>query len=338
VKMRVLLIGEVRPDSFADNVSTTLVEAGHVVRTVAPFSGPTGGQGRLWVRLRAELPWVLRVATWMQAHVVDAAEELRPDLVLNLDYRLAWPVVRRVREASGAAVAFWLPDSVGSVARETHVLADYDAVFLKDTTVVDRYRAMLGLNAHFLPEACNPRWHRPPPGISPGDDGPRVLVAGNMYATRFKLVQRLLAAGIEVEVHGPSPPGWLVEGRLPTAFRPRSYLARETKARAFRGALAVLNSLASHEADGLNCRLFEAAGCGAVVLTEFREQLPIFFDPESEVLGFASFDELVDRVRAVAALTAAERCALGDAAARRAHADHGYAQRFDRIVSALGRG
>jgi spore maturation protein CgeB len=336
--MRVLLIGEAHPDSFADNISDTLVDAGHVVRTVAPFRGPAGGQSRLWVRLRAELPWVLRVATRMQAHVVDAAEDFRPDLVLNLDSRLAWPVVRRVREASGAAVAFWFPDSVGSLARETHVLADYDAVFLKDTAVVERYRALLGLNAHFLPEACNPLWHRPPDGISPGDDGPGVLIAGNMYATRFKLVQRLLAAGIEVQVHGPSPPGWLVEGRLPAAFRPRSYLARQTKARAFRGALAVLNSLASHEADGLNCRLFEAAGCGAVVLTEFREQLPIFFDPEGEVLGFASFDELLDRVRVAAALTAAERRALGDAAARRAHADHGYAQRFEKILSVLGLG
>jgi spore maturation protein CgeB len=80
--------------------------------------------------------------------------------------------------------------------------------------------------------------------------------------------------------------------------------------------------------------LFEAAGCGAAVLTEFRPTLPGLFDVGDEVLAFHDFDELVDqaaRLLGEAGLTAR----LGDAAARRAHRDHTYDLRVAEILEML---
>ena len=82
------------------------------------------------------------------------------------------------------------------------MLAGYDAVFLKDTAVAERYRKVLRINAHFLPEACNPPWHRPYGDTIGSTKRLRVLIAGNMYATRFALVRALLERGIEVEMWG----------------------------------------------------------------------------------------------------------------------------------------
>jgi spore maturation protein CgeB len=165
-----------------------------------------------------------------------------------------------------------------------------------------------------------------------------LLMVGNVYATRFALIRRLLDTGLHVEVFGPPWPRWLPAEPQIRACYTGHYLAREAKARAFRNAAVVLNSMASHESDGLNCRLFEAAGCGAVVLTEWRERLPSFFDVPGEVRSYRTFTELVDQALELVDLSASARRKLGNAAAARAHSEHTYRHRFETLCGALGRG
>lgn len=336
-RLRILVIGEVFPDSFAENVAVSLADAGHETKLVSPFRPPLDGSGRLSSRLRVELPSSPRLALRAQRHVIEAYEGQRPDLILNVDFRLSVPIVRELARGE-APLAFWFPDSRGNLGRETHVLGGYDAIFLKDSTVVQRYRDHLGLHAHFLAEACNPRWHRPPQDLTPGDGGPAVVVAGNMYATRFALLRRLQSAGVELRIYGPPWSRWLPrDDRLHQAFA-NEYLARDAKAKAFRAATVVLNSMVSREADGANCRLFEAAACGAVVLSEWRDLLPSLFAVPEEVRAYRSFGELVDQVRSIIALEPAERRAMGDRAAARARVEHSYERRFETILQVLGRG
>ena len=64
------------------------------------------------------------------------------------------------------------------------------------------------------------------------------------------------------------------------------YLACDEKARIFRSAAGVLNTMHPAEVAGVNARLFEAAGRGAAVLTEFRQTVPDLFDIGSEILTF----------------------------------------------------
>ena len=96
----------------------------------------------------------------------------------------------------------------------------------------------------------------------------------------------------------------------------------------------VLNNLHPAEIHGVNARLFEAAGCGAAVLTEFRPSLPELFEIGTELLAFSDFDELVSQ---------AERllddpslgAKLGDAAALRAHENHTHQKRLAVILEKL---
>jgi spore maturation protein CgeB len=81
----------------------------------------------------------------------------------------------------------------------------------------------------------------------------------------------------------------------------------------------------------VNLRLFEAAGSGAAVLSEFRPVIPDLFAVGEEVLTFGDFDELLEqasRLLAEPGLTAR----LGDAAARRAHRDHTIGHRLATIL------
>ncbi len=81
----------------------------------------------------------------------------------------------------------------------------------------------------------------------------------------------------------------------------------------------------------MNCRLFEAAGCGAAVLTEMRPELPLFFHVGREVLAFTTSDELVDQARMLLEDTARAQ-SLGDAAALRARDEHTYDVRLQQLL------
>ena len=88
------------------------------------------------------------------------------------------------------------------------------------------------------------------------------------------------------------------------------------------------------EVNGVNARLFEAAGCGAAVLTEFRSTVPELFAVGKEVLVFHDFDDLVEQAtRLLSERGLTER--LGDAAAQRAHRDHTYDLRVTAILEKL---
>jgi spore maturation protein CgeB len=313
--MRVGVIGPTGLDRFAENVSDALRRMGHDVIKLGPAK--PRHRGRLTARFgdlaRQGLP---RLDEWDQRRIVRAALAFECEVVINLDMYLLPDSVAGLRRGGGR-VAFWFPDHVANLGRQLMLLAPYDAIFFKEPHIVDRLRATLDLPVFYLPQACNPRWHRP---LVPAGTEPYLVTAGTMYPSRVRLLERLMAKGIPLKLYGGRFPSWL--GETPTrAIHTGRHVFREDKARVFRAAAGVLNTMYPAEVAGVNSRLFEAAGCGAAVLTEFRPTVPDLFAIGDEVLAFHDFDQLVDQ--ATLLLNQAElRTQLGDAAARRAHRDH----------------
>lgn len=326
--MRVGVVGAVEPDYFADNVGDSLDRLGHVVAYL--------GHPRVHHRSRRMVGALTvarqampRLEDRAQQRIVQAAVAAECEVVINLDAHLAPSAVRGLQRA-GIRTAFWFPDAVSNLGRQLMLLAPYDALFFKDPHIVDRLSATLDLPVYYLPEACNPRWHRP---VCPAGTEPYLVVAGNMYPSRVKLVERLIAKGIPLQLYGKSVPRWIGPTPVKTMHNHRSVF-REEKARVFRSAAGVLNSMHPAEVRGVNARLFEAAGCGAAVVTEYRPAVPELFEIGTEVLAYHDFDELVDQATRLlneAGLT----LRLGDAAARRAHRDHSYDLRVAAIVETV---
>ncbi len=323
--MRVGIIGPVGRDRFAGNISDALREMGHQVTQLGP-AHPTHRNRRVQnaaMLARMALPSLDEKA---QRRIARAALDAACEVVINIDSRLMPSTVTRLKRG-GARVAFWFPDAVTNLGRELMLLSPYDALFFKEPHIVDRLRAVLNLPVHYLPEACNPRWHRP---LVPAGTEPYFVVAGNSYPVRVKLLDRLINKGIPLRLYGVGIPSWV--GDTPVrAVHAGRYISREEKAQVFRSAAGVLNTMHPGEVAGVNVRLFEAAGCGAAVLTEFRPTLPELFALGDEVLAFTDFDELIDqatRLLTEPGLTAR----LGAAAAKRAHRDHTYQQRLATIL------
>jgi spore maturation protein CgeB len=309
--MRIGVVGRVEPDMFGANVIEAVRDAGH---EAVPL-GPALASHQLRVMKgvaelsRQALP---RVTQWAQSRIVSAAADGACELVISVDARLTPESVAALRR-TGARVALWFPDALVNLGRALMFLAPYDA--------------MLDLPVYYLPQACNPRCHRP---TVPAGTDPYLVVAGNMYPSRVRLLERLMAKGIPIRAYGSAIPRWV--GDSPIRDMHAGYsIFREEKARAFRSATAVLNNLHPGEVSGVNLRLFEAAGSGAAVLSEFRPVIPDLFAVGEEVLTFGDFDELLEqasRLLAEPGLTAR----LGDAAARRAHRDHTIGHRLATIL------
>jgi spore maturation protein CgeB len=326
--MRVGVIGPIAPDRFAENIADALDHAGHSVTRLGP-AGPYSKSrtlNQVATLTRQALP---RFDEQVQGKIARAARRENCEIIINVDSRLMPATVRRLKR-DGAQVAFWFPDHVGTMGRQLMLLAPYDALFFKEPRVVESLRAMLGIPVYYLPQACNPRWHRP---ATEAGTEPYLVIASSQYPSRLRLLERLIAKDIPLRLYGSGFPRWIGETTA-RGVHTGQYVTREEKARVFRSAAGVLNTMNVAEVAGVNVRLFEAAGCGAAVLTEFRETVPQLFNVGAEVLTFHDFDELIDQATRLLnepGLTAR----LGDAAARRAHRDHTYDLRVAQILATL---
>jgi spore maturation protein CgeB len=326
--VRVGVIGPVAPDRFAENIGDALQRTGHAVTLLgsAGSYGRTRTAKRVAALARQAVPALDERA---QRRIARTALDAGCEFVINIDARLMPSGVSALRRG-GIRVAFWFPDAVSNLGRQLMVLAPYDALFFKEPHLVERLRSLLDLPVYYLPQACNPRWHRP---LTPAGTDPYLVIAGGLYPTRVRLLERLIAKGIPLRTYGGHFPSWLGETTVRGVHSGR-YLAREEKARVFRSAAGVLNTMHPAEISGVNLRLFEAAGSGAAVLTEFRPAVPELFAIGTEVLSYRDFDDLVGQATRLLnepGLTAR----LGDAAAARAHRDHTYDLRVAAILEKL---
>ena len=325
--MRVGVVGPVGPDRFADNVGDALHHMGHEVTLLGPARPRRAGlTGHLSQLVKQSIP---SLDERTQRRIVRTALTAECEVVINLDSQLMpGPVTQLVRQ--GVRVAFWFPDHVANLGRQIMLLAPYDALFFKEPHLVTRLRANLGIAAYYLPECCNPRWHQP---LVQAGTEPYLVIAGNMYPSRVRLLDRLVGKGIPLKLYGSGFPRWIGETTARAAHTGRAVFCEE-KARVFRSAAGVLNTLHPAEVSGVNARLFEAAGCGAAVLTEHRPGLPELFRVGEEVLAFHDFDDLVEQAGRLLSEDGLTK-RLGDAAARRAHHDHSYDLRVATILEKL---
>lgn len=325
--MRVGVIGPLGPDSFADNILDCLPDLG--VDTVA--LGPARralGQRHLDAMVHRYMPQSQTLDVMSQRGLADRAVEAECDVVISVLGALRPETVARVRD-SGTKVALWFPDHLANMGNQMMLTAGYDRLYFTDPYFVRWMETLEGLPAAYLPEACNPRWHRP--SVEPASQ-PGFVSVGNMYPSRVLLFDRLVADSVPLRLYGSGFPRWLPERPLMKHHTGRE-VVREEKARTFRRASGVLNNL--HPAEGgVNCRLFEAAGSGAAVLCETREPLRDLFTAGSEVLTFTTYDDLLalcTKLTEDPDLT----WRIGDAAAARAHAEHTYQHRLRVILEDL---
>jgi spore maturation protein CgeB len=332
--MTIVVPGLILPDSFVRNIVVTLEGMGHKAVNV-----PTAWSQRVRSRLFKTLCIYtelgipqLEIAAWNR--LVRTVARLQPELVL-LPYAAPPQVLRLLRDASGAKIVCWFTDAISNFYRSYLIAGSYDALFIKEPSLVPLLRNKLGLNAHYLPEACNPLWHNAV-CITEQDRsefGCDLVAQGNLHYYRARMLEPFHS--YDLRIWGPQCRAW-IDSPSREKHQGRC-LAEHTKAKALRAAKIVLNTMFYTEVEGVNNTLFEAAGCGAFQIADWKPALPALFEPETEIVTFRTRAELQEKVEYYLSHPK-ERDRIAQRAHDRAHRDHTYELRLRTIFSVVGLG
>ena len=331
--MRIVVVGPIFPDSFARNITFTLSAMGHEL-VVMPGTRAYHHQSRLpslfWRYAPQAFPIIERR---MWSDLISRAKAFAPQLVLVSMGNLSPQTVDELKAACDAKVVCWYTDAIANLYRHYLVAAPYDAVFLKDPWAVRSLQAKLDIPFYYLPEACNPSWHRTVESTEQEQQKYRCDVAGigSLHYFRAKMLEQFV--GYDLKIWGANNPGW-IETSVKPKYQNRS-VAELEKAKALRSAKVVVNPTNFLEVEGVNCSLFEIAGCGAFQITESKPSLPQLFDEGTEIVTYRTRRELKEKVDYYLAHEQ-ERQEIADRAQRRAHREHTYELRLKKMLETLG--
>lgn len=292
--MRVVIVGSKAFDSLEYHLCDSLQTLGHTasILDVTDVS-PVSTKANYWMSRLSE-----SYDLTMSQLLADKIVRIAPDLVLVV-YRNLHPVlVERVKkQLPGIIVAQINPDALTNLEKQQIIASDFDYYFSKEPYIVDFLRDKAGLNAHYLPEGFNPRVHQPPPvekAVAEWLANIDVLVFGNLYAYRARIIEQLIRAGINVAVYGTEGP--YLRSVVRSTFR-RQYLVGAEKNRLLYGAKIVFNNFHYAEITSVNQKYFEINGIGAFQLSDYKPTVDEYTGVPAKQVTYRTTNEAIDKIR-----------------------------------------
>ena len=263
-----------------------------------------------------------------------AVEQAQPDLMVTLfGFDLSPQSLAYLQQKGIPSVCWWINDPFQyqrSLAKADH----YDFLFSNSAVCAEQYRAAGINNAFFLPTACQPEVHHPAEAVE--HYASDICFAGDWSPLREKFLLQL-AERFDVKIFGPwqkklAPDSPLQRHLVDGFFSPQEM------AQMFSSAKVVLNIHTWYETHdhGLNPRLFEAAGCGAFQVADWKQEIPSLFDPDREMFCYRTPDDLVAALERFVA-DDETRQTMAQAAQRRALGEHTYRHRMETMLETVRR-
>lgn len=226
-------------------------------------------------------------AQWDDPTLSAQIDAFAPDLLFVVHGRR---LAERYRHISGFSfrTAVWLLDEPYEVDDTARFAARFDAVFVNDPATLGRHT-----NATYLPVCYDPHTHFSRPGARLRDVG--FIGGGNI--NRDRVLGTLARAGLLSYVVGgrwsdPAVDACCLSPNIPAAVTADLY--RETRI-----VVNVFRETHHFNRDGIpatamNPRIYEALACGALVISEWREEIAARVP---ELPTFRTEDECVELVR-----------------------------------------
>ena len=268
----------------------------------------------------ATLGVIAEHADWDDAGLAQKIERFRPDLLFVVHGRRF--VQRWGKRFAGIRSAVWLLDEPYEVDDTAAWSQHFDLVFVNDASTLARHR-----HAHELPVAYAPRLHH---GDPEAKRPYRVGFIGGANPSRERMLAGLARRGLlDYVVGGP----WREPGLVGSCLAPN--IPAERTAALYRDTAIVVNVFRDRhhynrgglKAVAMNPRVCEALACGALVISEPREELARLVPELPTFTNEAEAAALIERLLA----DRAKRLAVQRACAARL-ADATYAQRLRTVM------
>jgi len=273
--------------------------------------------------------------TAMNRRLCQLTKRVRPDLILAIfGFDISTTTLEYLKQSGVLRACWWLNDPF-QFRRSLAQAGDYDFLFTNSMgSVADYHRAGIQ-HAHWLPVACEPTVHRRLPPLP--EYCCEVCFAGDWSPLREAWCNEL-ARHFDLKVFGPWKKRLTHDSPLHRHLID-GFFTPDEMARMFASAEVVFNlhSWYGKWEHGTNPRLFEAAGCGACQVVDWKQDIPRLFDTEQEVCTFGSMEEMLDKVGWLLA-DGDRRVNMGNNAQRRALEEHTYLERMKKLTGIVEHG
>ncbi len=330
--MRIAVIGPIFSDSFAKCIVHALRDMGNETLSIEPEEGLWGSnilkRKSIEVALFKLYP-ALESFKWKRA--IADVRNFQPEIILSVLWDIPPAILADLKKGPGRELTavMWCPDHLTLFHRQYVFVAPWDYLFFKDRYIVDFFREKLQLNAHLLPLACYPKWHRKV-ALSPEEQeiyGCEITTAGGFYYYRTKFLEHFLQ--YQMKIWGPPPSNFIKSPVL--KFAQGRYVGELEKAKAFNGAAIVLNNMHYAEIMGVNQRVFDACGCGAFQIVDASPVMADYFIPGKELVCFRNLKELQELIPYYLNRPQ-ERAEIAQAGYQRAHREHTFQHRLEKML------
>lgn len=221
----------------------------------------------------------------------------KPDLIICF-YKDIHPIFVDDVKNINQKVVHINPDQMSTLGYQQVIASNYDAWFTKDHYMLDFMRNKAKLNAFIYNEAFNHRYN-PKPSCSKAEMEKEVnidvMTYGTLYPYRTRMMKALVNQGIDIKLFGIVPHRFFDTDVEKCCTG--KYIVGDEKAQILYGSKVVFNNMHFAEIESVNCSFFEANGCGAFQLCDYKPILKELLPIDHELVTFKTIDEGVDKVK-----------------------------------------
>ena len=270
--------------------------------------------------------------------LLNTAKAVKPDIFMTYPGERIYPeTIEHMSRKLNIRTVLWLGRDVVH-ERTPNVVESfpyYDFVFTIDPPAIEKYRRHGAKHVFYLPLGCYPPTHKKI-DLSVEDKSKYsapVSFVGQLFDDRPEFLCELASPDVNFWTHWWNQDMQQKYPQLSPLYRGQA--RGEAMIKVLNGADIVLNvHRATNSYEGTNMRTFEAAGCAAFQLTEYKNEIGHMFKIGEEIEVYHDIDDLKKKIEYYLKHPD-ERSDMAKNAQRRVYAEHTYHQRFEEMIAII---